>query len=299
MDYKYHPSAACTRTHTCTHTRTHTCTHAHTQTHYAHAHARTHAHTHTCTHTHIHTHPHAHWRFRYDLYRLDPRTRAHIPICRIRRHWTMFQITEARWNSASYCWHHCVAMQPLRQPLWLQHSRRQRVAPQSNICHKGRAMHANSAKLEDSARKEFRITRVASCAGVQHRAVWADGTPPAHRVHGPMAVSIHALPAGPRPADCDGEWGLPLQPLHRGPGSPLPRLHRDLAPCAHIWLRRDQKGSPLAHLRRDSPSSASWGPRGAVSCGREVGLSPLSEEGQAHLDGTCSSAPCRQHATGN
>lgn len=33
--------------------------------------------------------------YKYDLFRLDPRRPGvHIPVCRIRRHWTMFAITD-------------------------------------------------------------------------------------------------------------------------------------------------------------------------------------------------------------
>jgi len=32
--------------------------------------------------------------YQYDLFRIDPRTRAHIPVCRIVRQWTLFAITD-------------------------------------------------------------------------------------------------------------------------------------------------------------------------------------------------------------
>ncbi len=32
--------------------------------------------------------------YKYDLYRLDPATHLHIPVCRITRHWTMFSFND-------------------------------------------------------------------------------------------------------------------------------------------------------------------------------------------------------------
>lgn len=48
-------------------------------------------HPHVITHTHARTHVHPPAPLRYDLFRVNPRTGAHVPVCRVVRRWTLFE----------------------------------------------------------------------------------------------------------------------------------------------------------------------------------------------------------------